>query len=72
MLDPLTYPLGHMYRVHAVGVGRHMELNMVILDPANRFITLSPHPQIQTKYSDGKAYFKYYQHRSKLTTYVNR
>ena len=41
----LTYPLGHMYRVHAVGVGRHMELHMVILDPANKFITLSPHSQ---------------------------
>ena len=37
MLEPqLTYPLGHMYRVHAVGVGRHMELNMLLLDPANK------------------------------------
>ena len=36
--DSLTYPLGHMYRVHAVGVGRDVELDMLLLDSGKQKI----------------------------------
>ena len=38
VFDSLTYPLGHMYRVHAVGVGRDVELDMLLLDSGKQKI----------------------------------